>query len=115
MGKVKRLHNASERNPLDKLACEIDEHHLKELHHTRNSMTTKSVGNVSTLDLIASLGSAPTLTAQIKLCQEFKSKFRPTLLSRPLPMNAEAEFFLLFMVNNSTIIEAYTDDSYIII
>lgn len=97
MGKAKRLHNASDKFPVDKPGIRVDVSGIAALlrRFTDDEHTSLDIAAIAFLERVNSMDS---LSSQIKACQEFKSKFKPTLLSKPLPARASEDLFVLFYV-----------------
>lgn len=103
MGKLKRLHNASDRNPTDRPIVQIDVASFavraaafsETLERDRNAKESSSGSALSFLD---ELNTQTSLTLQIKCCHQFKARFRPTLMSRPLPPTAQQDLFAILLL-----------------
>ena len=103
MGKAKRIHNASERNPLNRPAVVIDVPFLDS--HAHKNVKGSNTASLSSLDASTSvsnfllkLNAAVDLAAQVKECHEFKSKYRSCLLKKPLPDHVPSDLTILFIL-----------------
>ena len=71
---------------------------LKECGVTTGNLAVFSPTLPSVL-FLSSTNQCSTLMAQIKACREFKTKFKATLLAKPLPTTTAADLFVLLVAS----------------